>query len=254
MKVTIGLNSDIGESFGPWIIGDGVDNEIISLVSEVNIATGFHAGDPVIIRNTVRESIKNGVAIGAHPGFRDLFGFGRRMIVENPEVTVNEIIYQLGALREFVKLEGGKIFHLKPHGALYATILKNEDLAKLLVETSAKIDSNMPIYTTDRSPVLEYAKKAGIPVVKELIADREYGDDGHFVLVKKAIEYTPEFIAQKCLKACKEGKVTSINGKEIDIDFDSICIHSDTKGALALVQKTKEILLENNIKVEIPKV
>lgn len=254
MKQHIDLNSDMGECFGPWIIGDGVDDEIMPLISSCNIAAGFHASDPNIMRHSIKNAVKCGVEIGVHPGFRDLVGFGRRHIVASPQELVNDCLYQLGALREFMKVEGGYMHHFKPHGSLYIHASKDRDFSKLLIETLRKIESDLPIYCMHGTVTCDVARELGHPYVREFYGDRDYDDNGHLVMVRRARAYTPEEVAQKCLRACKEGVVESVNGKLVNVEFDSICIHSDTSGALSLIKETRATLEKHGIKIQKPQI
>ncbi|CAM4036188.1 5-oxoprolinase subunit PxpA [Campylobacter hepaticus] len=203
MKNTIDINSDMGESFGPWIIGDGVDEQIMKYISSCNIAAGFHAGDPNIMRTSVKNAIENKVNIGVHPGYRDLVGFGRRQIIAKNEELINDCIYQLGALREFINLEGGKLSHFKLHGSLYMFAAKDKEFSQILVDILHKIDNQLPIFCMDKSALYEAAQQKGHPCVKEFYGDREYADDGMIVMVRKAQTYNPKEVANRVLKACK---------------------------------------------------
>ncbi|WP_104694933.1 5-oxoprolinase subunit PxpA [Helicobacter salomonis] len=252
MKKHIDLNSDMGECFGPWIIGDGVDDEIMKLISSCNIAAGFHASDPNIMRHSVQNALEQGVEIGVHPGFRDLVGFGRRHMVANPTELTNDCLYQLGALREFVHFLGGKLHHFKPHGSLYIHASKDRAFSEELISTLHKIDPSLPLYCMENTITHEVAKELKHPFVREFYGDRDYGDDGQLVMVRRARAYTPEEVAQKVLQACKEGTVKTVTGKVIEVDFDSVCIHSDTPGALSLLQATRALLEEHGIKIQKP--
>lgn len=251
-KQSIDLNSDMGEGFGPWTIGDGVDEQIMPLISSANIATGFHAGDPNIMHRTVLSASQQGVGIGAHPGFRDLAGFGRRHLREAPEILVNDIVYQLGALREFARLTGCLLQHIKPHGALYMHAANDEEFSRLLIETLQKIEPTLILYCMENSVTYRIARKLGQPVVREFYADRDYDLSGSIVFTRNVGWLDPEVIAAKVLRACIEGKVMTVTGSEIDINFDSICIHSDTPGALELVTATRQALAANDIRIAPP--
>src|SRR6218665_1330379 len=217
MKQCIDLNSDMGEGFGPWRIGDGIDEQIMPLISSANIATGFHAGDPGTMHRTVALAKVHGVGVGAHPGLRDLVGFGRRHIdIPAPEL-VNDIIYQLGALREFARLAGLHLQHIKPHGALYMHPARDEALAR--------------------------------PVVREFYADRAYAATGSIVFTRRPGRLDPRPVADKVVRACVEGRVRTVQGGDIAIGFDSVCIHSDTPGALELLQALRQALADNAIRV-----
>ncbi|MCG5073215.1 5-oxoprolinase subunit PxpA [Paraburkholderia tagetis] len=251
-KQCVDLNSDMGEAFGPWRIGDGVDEDIMPLISSANIATGFHAGDPNIMARTVQLAREAGVGIGAHPGFRDLVGFGRRNIAEAPQALVNDILYQLGALREFARLHGLRLQHVKPHGALYMHAARDEAFSRLLIETLQQVDPSLLLFCMEASATYRIAREIGQPVVREFYADRDYDRSGSIVFIRRIGRLDPEQVAEKVLRACVEGKVRTVDGDHIDIDFDSVCIHSDTPGALELVQKTREHLVREGIRIAAP--
>lgn len=251
--IEVDLNSDLGEGFGPWTIGDGVDAQLMPLISSANIATGFHAGDPNIMSRTVELAKQHGVGIGAHPGFRDLVGFGRRHIAAPATELVNDLLYQLGALREFARLHGLALQHIKPHGALYMHLARDEEAARLFVETLQRVDPTLLLFCMDGSATCRWAEALGQPVVREFYADREYDVTGSIVFIRRVTAWDPDQVAEKVLRACREGQVRTVNGQDIPIRFDSICIHSDTPGALALVQRTRERLAAAGIAVRAPR-
>lgn len=251
--IEVDLNSDLGEGFGPWTIGDGVDAQLMPLISSANIATGFHAGDPNIMSRTVELAKQHGVGIGAHPGFRDLVGFGRRHIAAPATELVNDMLYQLGAMREFARLHGLALQHIKPHGALYMHLARDEEAARLFVETLQRVDPTLLLFCMDGSATCRWAEALGQPVVREFYADREYDVTGSIVFIRRVTAWDPDQVAEKVLRACREGQVRTVNGQDIPIRFDSICIHSDTPGALALVQRTRERLAVAGIAVRAPR-
>lgn len=251
--IEVDLNSDLGEGFGPWTIGDGVDAQLMPLISSANIATGFHAGDPNIMSRTVELAKQHGVGIGAHPGFRDLVGFGRRHITAPAAELVNDMLYQLGALREFARLHGLALQHIKPHGALYMHLARDDEAARLFVETLQRVDPPLLLFCMDGSATCRWAEALGQPVVREFYADREYDASGSIVFIRRVTAWDPEQVAEKVLRACREGQVRTVEGQDIPIRFDSICIHSDTPGALALVQRTRERLAAAGIAVRAPR-
>lgn len=251
--IEVDLNSDLGEGFGPWTIGDGVDAQLMPLISSANVATGFHAGDPNIMSRTVELAKQHGVGIGAHPGFRDLVGFGRRHIAAPATELVNDMLYQLGALREFARLHGLALQHIKPHGALYMHLARDEEAARLFVETLQRVDPTLLLFCMDGSATCRWAEALGQPVVREFYADREYDVTGSIVFIRRVTAWDPDQVAEKVLRACREGQVRTVNGQDIPIRFDSICIHSDTPGALALVQRTRERLAAAGIAVRAPR-
>ena len=249
MKKRIDLNSDMGEGLGPWTIGDGVDEQLMPLISSANIATGFHAGDPVIMCRTIKSAGQYGVGIGAHPGFRDLVGFGRRHINAPANELVNDMIYQLGALREFARLAGLPLQHIKPHGALYMHVARDEGLSRALVEALQRTDPTLYLYCMEGSVVCRVAREMGHPVVREFYADRDYDTTGSIVFTRRVVALDPQAVAAKVLRACKEGLVRTVDGQDLAIEFDSVCIHSDTPGALELVRATRASLAANDIHI-----
>lgn len=252
MKQVIDLNSDMGEGFGPWKIGNDVDTQIMPLISSANIATGFHAGDPNIMHKTVAMAVEHNVAIGAHPGFRDLVGFGRRNIKAPAFELVNDMLYQLGALREFVALYKVKLQHIKPHGALYMHLASDEACAELFIKTLQKLEPELMVYCMPNSVVYEAARSYGQPVIREFYGDRDYDLSGSIVFTRQTQKLDDECVAKKVLKACQEGKVTTVEGEELSIEFDSICIHSDTPNALKLVETTRSNLEKVDISIKSP--
>lgn len=250
---TVDLNSDMGEGFGPWAIGDGVDEAIMPLISSANIATGFHAGDPNIMRRTVELALEHGVGIGAHPGFRDLVGFGRRHINAPASELINDMLYQLGALREFARLHGTRLQHIKPHGALYMHLARDEQAASEFVETLHRLDPELLLYCMPGSATWRAAQALGQPTVREFYADRDYDNSGSIVFIRRVRALDPQEVAAKVLRACQEGRVRTVEGDDIEIAFDSVCIHSDTPGALALVQATRVALLDAGISIKAPR-
>ena len=249
MKQVVDLNSDIGEGFGAWRIGDGVDAEIMALITSANIATGFHAGDPNTMRAMVELAKANGVGIGAHPGFRDLVGFGRRHINAPAEELVNDMVYQLGALREFARLAAVPIQHLKPHGALYMHAARDEFVSRGLVQAMQAIDPDLYLYCMENSVTWKVARELGQPVVREFYADRDYDASGSIVFIRRVIALDPQEVAAKVVRACVEGRTATVEGGDVAIGFDSVCIHSDTPGALALVQATRAALADAGVRV-----
>ncbi len=249
MKDIVDLNCDMGEGFGHWSLGDAPDEEIMALVSSANIATGFHAGDPNSMDRVVRLAQSYGVGLGAHPGYRDLQGFGRRYIKTGAEELVNDIVYQIGALREFGRRYGARLQHVKPHGALYMEAAVNEELSELLINTLGKTCSTAIVFCMGISKTYEAAKRAGHPVAREFYADRDYDESGSIVFARKVSRPKPEEIAAKCVRACKEGVVTTVQGKDIEIEFESICFHSDTPGALEIGTAIRKGLTEAGITI-----
>ncbi len=247
----VDLNCDLGESFGHWTL-EASDEDLMDLISSANVAAGFHAGDPNIMDRVVRMAAERGVGIGAHPGYRDLQGFGRRVIQARTEELINDIVYQVGALREFTRRHGVRLQHIKPHGALYMQVASDEDLASQLVGAMTKSSPEALLYCMDVSKTCDIAQAAGIQVVREFYADRDYDTSGSIVFARKMRRLDPQEVADKCVRACLEGKVRTVDGDDIPIDFDSICFHSDTPGALAIGKALRAGLVENGIRIAPP--
>lgn len=252
MTTKIDLNADMGESFGAWSIGDGVDVDIMPLISSANIAAGFHAGDPTTMQDTLRLASHYGVGIGVHPGFGDLVGFGRRAIAAPADELVNDAIYQLGALRELAGLEGLRMHHFKLHGALFMHAANDVDFAQRLCAALGKVAPELPIYCLAGSALDKAAETIGLPRVHEFYADRDYNDEGSIVFVRKVQRLDPQQVAEKVLRACQQSTVESVSGKSVAVSFQSVCIHSDTPGALALVKAVRHALDNAGINVVAP--
>lgn len=249
MREIVDLNCDMGEGFGHWSYGDAPDETLIELVSSANVACGFHAGDPNTMNRVAALAKAHGVAIGAHPAYNDLQGFGRRRIDAADDELVNDILYQVGALRELGRRHDIPLQHVKPHGALYMEAAANEDLSRHLIETLAASAPDLILFCMGASKTYEVGKRHAHPVVREFYSDRDYGEDGMILFTRKGAAADPEAIAQKCLRACLEGRVETASGKDIDIAFESICVHSDTPGAVEILRAIRKVLSENNITI-----
>ena len=248
-REVVDINCDMGEAFGRWRVGDTDDAALMGLISSANVATGFHAGDPNLMDQTVRLAVEHGVGVGAHPGFQDLQGFGRRKINGTARELVNDMVYQVGALREFARRHGAKLQHVKPHGALYMEMAVNPELAQLFVHYMRTVAPNAYIFCMAGSATERAAHEAGHPVAREFYADRDYDENGSIVFTRDAGRPDPAAIARKVVRACKEGRVTTVTGKDIVIPFETICFHSDTLGALDIVRHMREALRAEGIRV-----
>jgi UPF0271 protein len=247
MKKVIDLNCDMGESFGAYKIGN--DDEVIQQVTSVNIACGFHAGDPIVMDHTVRMAKEYGVGVGVHPGFKDLVGFGRRDMDVSRQEIMNDIIYQIGALNIFCEKHGVPLQHIKPHGNLNNMADHDVELATSIVDAVLAVKPNLPIFVKPGSQLHKVAKKKGLPFVKEVFADRAYNDDMTLVSrkIKGAVHTDPDVAANQAIKMVTEGKVTTITGREIDISGKTICVHGDTPSQLKLLRVLKQKLEEKGI-------
>jgi UPF0271 protein len=238
----------MGESFGPWKMG--FDEEMMQYISSANIAGGFHAGDPTTMRKTVSLAKDYGVAVGVHPGYRDLVGFGRREMDAPPDEIHDEIIYQLGALREFARYYDMEVQHVKPHGALYMVAARDEELSRAIIEAIQRIDPGLLLFCMQASVTYQLAQKMDQPVVAEFYADREYNDEGQIVFTRSVAEQLdPEEVGDRVVRAVTEKKVKTESGKDIDVASDSVCVHGDTPGAVRLAEVIARKLGENDIEI-----
>lgn len=250
MKTCVDINCDMGEGFGRWRIGDTPDEALFPFITSANIAAGFHAGDPCLIDATVRMALRHGCGIGAHPGYNDLQGFGRRKINGTQAEIVADLIYQVGAVREFCRRHGTTLQHVKPHGAVYMELADNPELARPFLDYLAVAAPELPVFCMGGSRFERLAREMAQPVVCEFYADRDYGDDGFIVFTREAGTADPDAIAQKCLLACREGKVRTVNGKTIPIAFESICLHSDTLGSGEIARAIKSTLRDAGVQLQ----
>lgn len=249
MRDAVDINCDMGEAFGRWRVGDTDDASLMPLISSANIAAGFHAGDPNLMDETVRLAAEHGVGIGAHPGYNDLQGFGRRKIAGTAKELINDVIYQVGALRAFARRHGARLQHVKPHGALYMEMAANPEMSQIFVNYMRMAEPEAYIFCMGGSATFRAAKEAGQPVIREFYADRDYDDTGSIVFTRDAGRPDPGAIARKVLRACKEGMVQTVTGRDAKIDFESICFHSDTLGALEIVRHMREALTAEGIRI-----
>lgn len=245
----VDLNSDLGESFGAYTIGR--DREIIPLVSSANVACGFHAGDPTIMAKTAVLCKESGCAIGAHPGFDDLQGFGRRNMHLSPEDAKNLVVYQVGALDAFCKSTGLRLQHVKPHGALYNMAAKDAALSKAICEGIYAYNPELILLGLAGSEMLRAAKEIGLPCASEVFADRAYEDDGTLVARSKpgAMIHDEDEAVARVIGMIKNHTVTSVSGKEIEICPDSVCVHGDSEKALLFVKKIRNALSAEGISI-----
>jgi UPF0271 protein len=239
---SIDLNCDLGEGFGAWTMGD--DEALLSIVTSASVACGFHAGDPGIMRRVCDVAVENGVAIGAHIGYRDLVGFGRRRIEISPSDLVNDIVYQIGALDGFARMSGDRVSYVKPHGALYNTIAAEPAYARALAEAVLRYDPALRVVGLAGSAGLDNVAKEGITTVAEAFADRAYTAEGHLVPrgTEGAVLHDAHEIAARCAQIAKSGEIESIDGTKVHISAQTICVHGDTPGAVAIARRVREML------------
>lgn len=250
--MTIDLNCDMGEGFGPWPMGN--DALLMQYITSANIACGFHAGDPVIMRQTVRLALKYHIAIGAHPGFPDLQGFGRREIKMSPEEVFAMTLYQIGALQAIVRAEGGALHHVKPHGALYNLAAKDRKLADAIAHATQQSGTNLVLYGLSGSALIEAGKAIGLRTASEVFADRSYQDDGSLTPRSQAnalIEEPAKAVAQ-AMQMVRQQSVASVNGKIIILDAETICLHGDGAHALEFATAIHAAFKDSGIEMKAP--
>ena len=246
----VDLNSDLGESFGNYTLG--MDEEILQYVSSANVACGWHAGDPLVMEKTVALAKRCGTAVGAHPGFPDLMGFGRRNMVITPDEAKAYVRYQLGALYAFAESQGVRIQHVKPHGALYNMAAVDEKLARAMCEAVYEFDPEIIFMGLAGSKMIEMAEAVGLRAASEVFADRAYNDDGTLVSRKLpgAVIKDKDLAIRRVVRMVKEGKVESVNGTDIAIRADSICVHGDNPKALEFVKNIRETLIAEGVEIK----
>jgi UPF0271 protein len=247
MAIEVDLNCDMGESFGLYKIGN--DEEMMKQVTSANVACGFHAGDPHVMKRTVSLAKEYGVAVGAHPGYPDPIGFGRRRLEVSPEEAGDYILYQVGALRAFCEAAGLEFQHVKPHGQLYNMAWKNEPLARGILEAVRQIKPE-PIFLALYNTIpYEMAQSMGVRVVGELYADLDYAPDGTTFIKKVHGEIDVEATVKKVLKMVLEQRVTASDGKEIEVKGKSICFHGDNPKGPEIVKAVRRELEKKGIKI-----
>lgn len=250
---TVDLNCDMGESFGRYSLG--MDDQVIKYVTSANIACGFHAGDPLVMNRTVQLAAKHGVAVGAHPGFPDLEGFGRR----NMDCSLNEIgayvTYQVGALMAFCAKHGVRLQHVKPHGSLYNMAAFEKSVARAIAEAVASVDANIILVALagkNAELISSIGREVGIRVAFEAFADRAYTPDGKLVSrrLPGAVIKDPAHAAEQALRIVREGRVIAIDGSFLHVEAQTLCIHGDTPGASDLSHSIRERLINEGIALQ----
>jgi 5-oxoprolinase (ATP-hydrolysing) subunit A len=249
MSVILDLNSDLGEGFGIWQLGDDV--ALLSIVTSANVACGFHGGDPTIMRRVCAEAIGRDVAIGAHVGYRDLAGFGRRAMDMEPDRLADDVLYQLAALDGIARSEGGRVRYVKPHGALYNRTVTDQAQAAAVVAAVSAYDPSLPILGLPGSQLLQQAAEVGLKTVREAFADRGYQSDGS--LAKRgspgALITDPAMVAKRAVRMATTGQVGTVDGATVDVRARSLCVHGDTPGAVELARHVRAALQDAGIKL-----
>ncbi|MFD1211016.1 LamB/YcsF family protein [Arthrobacter sp. GCM10027362] len=243
---SIEINCDMGEGYGRWRFAP--DEEFMPYVSAANIACGFHAGDPRIMRRTVRAAIAQGLQIGAHVALPDLMGFGRRRMAVSAEELQDYTLYQIGALKAFVEAEGSSLSHVKPHGVMYVMSLEDAELAEAVIAAVAEIDSALLLYSFDKRHA-ELAGRFGIRLVQEGFADLAYDDAGNLIIEREKQAWDPALVSSRAIRLVREGKVTAESGRDLDILPESICLHGDAPNSVDVIRTVWQSLHNSGISV-----
>ncbi|WP_137790863.1 5-oxoprolinase subunit PxpA [Bacillus sp. E(2018)] len=245
----IDINCDMGESFGAYKLG--TDEEILKYITSANIACGFHAGDPATMRKTVKLALDHEVGIGVHPGLPDLAGFGRRNIDISAQEAYEMVVYQIGSLWGFVKAEGGKIQHVKPHGALYNMAAVNRELSEAIAEAVYKVNPELILFGLAGSELVSAGEKIGLRTASEVFADRSYQQDRTLTSRKlpHAVITDDDAAVAQVIRMAKEGKVMTQQDVDVDIKADTVCIHGDGAHALSFAKKIRQTLEDSGISV-----
>ncbi len=250
-KLKIDLNCDMGESFGAWQMGR--DADLMDYISSVNIACGFHAGDASVMRKTVELALKKNVAVGGHPGFPDLQGFGRRNMSLSPSEVYDIVLYQVSAIKGVCETLGGKLHHVKPHGALYNQAAKDKNLAEAIAKAVQDLDAELILYGLSGSYLISEAEKIGLKTASEVFADRTYQTDGSLTprTEPNALIFETEKAIFQVLEMVKEQTVTAVSGEKVPLKAETICIHGDGENAVEFARDINHLLKKNGISIKI---
>ena len=240
IRHVIDLNSDLGEGYGPWRLAP--DDELMPLISSANIACGFHAGDPRILEHTVRQAKQHGVGIGAHPGYPDRVGFGRRTMTATPDEVRTDVLYQIGAISAFCRAAGTELQHVKAHGALYNVAVNDPATAEAIAAAVRQFDPDLLFFVLPGSELEAAGAAAGLPLAREAFADRGYMPDGSLVSRSRpdAIITDHDLVVRRMVRLVTEGVVETVDGTDLHLDADTICLHSDTPSALDIATALRQ--------------
>ncbi len=244
------LNSDLGESFGRWVLGD--DDAMLDLVTSANVACGFHAGDPSTLRHTCALAVECGVAVGAQVGYRDLAGFGRRFIDMDPVQLADDVVYQIGALDGMCRVNGTAVRYVKPHGALYNAVVHHEAQAAAVVAAVRDYDAALPVLGLPGSALLRAAEAAGLRTVREFFVDRGYTPEATLVPRSQpgALLHDPDEVTARVLRMVTEGVVTAVDGSDVSVAAESLCVHGDSPGAVAMAAAVRNGLQKAGVELK----
>lgn len=249
MGYSVDLNSDLGEGFGAWTLGD--DDAMLELVTSANIACGFHAGDPTTLLATCESAATRGVRIGAQVGYRDLAGFGRRFIDVSPKDLTADVIYQIGALDGLARVAGSRVTYVKPHGALYNAIVHHRRQARAVVAAVVAYDSSLPVLGLPGSVFLEEAREAGLDVVAEAFADRAYTAEGTLVprTESGAVLHDPTLVAERVRRMVVDGELDAVDGSSMKVAAASVCVHGDSPAAVDMAVAIRALLESSDVEI-----
>lgn len=249
MPTAMDLNADLAEGFGRWELGD--DDTLLSIVSSGNVACGFHAGDPGVIRRACARAAELDVAVGAQVGYRDLAGFGRRFIDVAPQELTDDVLYQMGALAGLARVAGTEVSYVKPHGALYNAIVHHEEQAAAVVDAVRTYDPRLAVLGLPGSRWLELAERAGLAVFREAFADRAYRSDGTLVSRREpgAVLDDADEIAERCVRLARGEPITAVDGTALTVHADSICVHGDSPGAVTVARTVRQRLHDEGVRL-----
>ncbi|MEX2504703.1 MAG: 5-oxoprolinase subunit PxpA [Egicoccus sp.] len=249
MTGRVDLNADLGESYGAWVLGD--DAAVLASVTSANVACGFHAGDPSVLRATCTRAVAAGVVIGAQVGYPDLLGFGRRFIDMDPRELTDAVLYQVGALGAFARVAGARVTYVKPHGALYNAVVEHEAQAEAVVRAVREFDPDLPVLGLPGSALLRHAEEAGLRPVAEAFADRAYTPAGSLVprTESGAVIHDEDAVVRRAVAMATEGRVHAVDGSAVTVAPESICVHGDTPGAVRLAEAVRRGLEDAGIVV-----
>jgi UPF0271 protein len=244
---TVDLNSDLGEGFGHWSLGD--DDALLGIVTSANVACGYHASDASIMRRVCDRAVQRDVAIGAQVGYRDLPGFGRRFIDIEPQALTDDVIYQIAALEGFARVAGSRVRYVKPHGALYNAIVHHEEQAAAVVAAVQAYDARLPVLGLPGSTWLRLAAEAGLTTVQEAFADRAYTPEGTLVSRRRpgAVIHDAAAVAQRCVAMVTGEPIVDIDGGQLRVSAESICVHGDTAGAVDIARQVRAALADADV-------
>ncbi|MGW8534508.1 LamB/YcsF family protein [Rhodococcus qingshengii] len=249
MGYSVDLNSDLGEGFGAWTLGD--DDAMLELVTSANIACGFHAGDPTTLLATCESAATRGVRIGAQVGYRDLAGFGRRFIDMSPKDLTADVIYQIGALDGLARVAGSRVTYVKPHGALHNAIVHHRRQARAVVAAVVAYDSSLPVLGLPGSVFLEEAREAGLDVVAEAFADRAYTAEGTLVprTESGAVLHDPTLVAERVRRMVVDGELDAVDGSTLKVAAASVCVHGDSPAAVDMAVAIRALLESSDVEI-----